>query len=50
MKTLQEAIDSRHSVRHYLRRQFSLVGYTAIDLGKAKLHFEIGAGTAFSWE
>jgi hypothetical protein len=31
-------------------RQFSLVGYTAIDLGIAKLHFEIGAGTAFSWE
>jgi hypothetical protein len=30
-------------------RQFSLVGYTAIDLGIAKLHFEIGAGTAFRW-
>jgi hypothetical protein len=30
-------------------RLFSLVGYTAIDLGIAKLHFEIGAGTAFRW-
>lgn len=32
------------------RRQFSLVGYTNIDLGIAKCHFEIGAGTDnFVW-
>jgi hypothetical protein len=29
---------------------FSLVGYTKMDLGIAKLHFEIGAGKAnFVW-
>ena len=32
-------------------RQFSLVGYTEMDLGIAKLHFEIGAGKDnFEWE
>jgi hypothetical protein len=32
------------------RRQFSLVGYTKMDLGIAKLHFEIGAGLEnFVW-
>lgn len=32
------------------KRQFSLVGYTEIDLGIAKLHFEIGAGVEnFEW-
>jgi hypothetical protein len=32
-------------------RLFSLVGYTQMDLGIAKLHFEIGAGTHnFDWE
>ena len=32
-------------------RQFSLVGYTKMDLGIAKLHFEIGAGKDnFEWE
>ena len=32
------------------RRLFSLAGYTRIDLGIAKLHFEIGAGTnRFVW-
>lgn len=31
-------------------RKFSLVGYTRMDLGIAKLHFEIGAGPApFEW-
>lgn len=31
-------------------RRFSLVGYTQMDLGIAKLHFEIGAGKAhFQW-
>lgn len=33
------------------RRQFSLVGFTQIDLGIAKCHFEIGAGDVdFLWE
>lgn len=32
------------------RRLFSFVGYTKIDLGIAKLHFELGAGKDnFSW-
>ena len=32
-------------------KKFSMVGYTAIDLGIAKLHFEIAAGKDnFSWE
>ena len=32
------------------RRQFSLIGYTKMDLGIAKLHFEIGAGCEnFAW-
>lgn len=31
-------------------RQFSIVGYTKMDLGIAKLHFEIGAGSQkFVW-
>lgn len=33
------------------QKRFSMVGYTAVDLGIAKLHFEIGAGTDnFDWE
>ena len=32
------------------RKGFSLFGYTALDLGIARLHFEIGAGNApFEW-
>lgn len=32
------------------RRQFSLVGYTRIDLGIARLHFELAAGRdRFAW-
>jgi nitroreductase len=32
------------------RRLFSMIGYTQMDLGIAKLHFEIGAGeTKFDW-
>ena len=32
------------------KRHFSLVGYTQMDLGIAKYHFEIGAGTDnFVW-
>lgn len=36
--------DELHAVR--ARRRFSLVGYTQMDLGIAKLHFEIGAAHA----
>lgn len=33
------------------KKGFSMVGYTQMDLGIAKLHFEIGAGTEnFEWE
>lgn len=33
------------------RRGFSLVGYTQMDLGIARLHFEIAAGREhFEWE
>lgn len=40
--------DGIHHVR--AERRFSLIGYTRIDLGIAKLHFEIGAGSAhFEW-
>ncbi len=40
--------DGRHSVR--ARRLFSVVGYTSMDLGIVKLHFEIGAGRDnFEW-
>ena len=32
------------------KRHFSLVGYTQMDLGIAKYHFELGAGTEnFQW-
>ena len=38
----------RHCVR--ARRLFSVVGYTSMDLGIVKLHFEIGAGKDnFEW-
>jgi hypothetical protein len=30
-------------------RKFSMVGYTYIDLGIAKLHFELGAGRDIEW-
>lgn len=40
--------DGRHCVR--ARRLFSVVGYTSMDLGIVKLHFEIGAGRDnFEW-
>lgn len=40
--------DGRHCVR--ARRLFSVVGYTSMDLGIVKLHFEIGAGKDnFEW-
>lgn len=31
------------------KRGFSMVGYTKMDLGIAKLHFEIGANRPFKW-
>ena len=40
--------NNRHLVR--ARKGFSLIGYTKIDLGIAKCHFEIGAGKEnFEW-
>ena len=40
--------DNRHKVR--AKKGFSLIGYTQIDLGIAKYHFEIGAGKEnFEW-
>ena len=40
--------DNRHQVR--AKKGFSLVGYTKMDLGIAKYHFEIGAGKEnFDW-
>lgn len=40
--------DGRHCVR--ARRLFSVVGYSSMDLGIVKLHFEIGAGKDnFEW-
>ena len=40
--------DDRHQVR--AKKGFSLVGYTQMDLGIAKCHFEIGAGKDnFDW-
>ena len=40
--------DGRHKVRS--KKGFSLIGYTQIDLGIAKYHFEVGAGdVTFDW-
>ena len=40
--------DGRHQV--HAKKGFSLVGYTQMDLGIAKYHFEIGAGKEnFDW-
>ena len=40
--------DNCHQVR--AKKGFSMIGYTQIDLGIAKYHFEIGAGKAcFEW-
>ena len=40
--------DDRHQVR--AKKGFSLVGYTQMDLGIAKYHFEVGAGKDhFDW-
>ena len=40
--------DGRHQVR--AKKGFSMIGYTQMDLGIAKYHFEIGAGRdSFEW-
>ena len=40
--------DGRHQVR--VKKGFSMIGYTKMDLGIAKYHFEIGAGKVnFEW-
>ena len=39
--------DGRHQVR--AKKGFSLIGYTQIDLGIAKYHFEVGAEVTFEW-
>ena len=40
--------NNRHQVR--AKKGFSMIGYTQMDLGIAKYHFEIGAGTDnFDW-
>ncbi len=40
--------NNRHQVR--ARRGFSMIGYTKMDLGIAKYHFEVGAGKVnFDW-
>ena len=39
--------DGRHQV--LAKRGFSLIGYTQMDLGIAKCHFEIGAGEPIQW-
>ena len=40
--------NNRHQVR--AKKGFSMIGYTQIDLGIAKYHFEIGAGKDnFEW-
>ena len=40
--------DGRHQVR--AKKGFSLVGYTQMDMGIAKYHFEVGAGKVnFDW-
>ena len=40
--------DGRHQVR--AKKGFSMIGYTQMDLGIAKYHFEIGAGKDnFEW-
>ena len=40
--------NNRHQVR--ANKGFSMIGYTQMDLGIAKYHFEIGAGTnIFDW-
>ena len=46
---LQHHTNGKPTVR--AQRLFSMVGYTEMDLGIAKLHFEIGAGREnFEWE
>ena len=40
--------NNRHQVR--AKKGFSMIGYTQMDLGIAKYHFEVGAGKVnFEW-
>jgi len=40
--------NNRHQIR--AKKGFSMIGYSRIDLGIAKCHFEIGAGKEnFKW-
>ena len=46
-----EAFGGNGKKRVSARKRTSILGYTQMDLGIAKLHFEIGAGTDnFEWE
>lgn len=48
--TFLPAADPRSLPRVKAERLFSMVGYTRIDLGIAKLHFELAAGSEhFVW-
>ena len=43
-------VEDGQPARVLAKRHFSLVGYTQMDLGIAKYHFELGAGTEnFNW-
>ena len=47
----QESPGVRGRAKVLAKKGFSMVGYTKMDLGIAKLHFEIGAGKEnFEWE
>ena len=40
--------NNRHQIR--AKKGFSMIGYTKMDLGIAKYHFEVGAGKVnFEW-
>ena len=40
--------NNRHQVR--AKKGFSMIGYTQMDLGTAKCHFQVGAGKdKFVW-
>ena len=39
--------EGRHQIA--TRRYFSIIGYTRLDLGIAKYHFEVGAGVEVEW-
>ena len=52
MQTLGKSATAYPELRYRVKveRTFSLIGYTKMDLGIAKYHFEIGAGKEnFEW-